>query len=131
MASCKDCVHFEVCDGGSSGDEFMESGTYTDGVENDCKTFKERSKFVELPCKVGDTVYEVVTQDDSVKKIIEMKVGNIVPFGSIYHSKICGNFIWNLYLHDDYSYSYKTFSDIGETVFLTREEAEQALREME
>ena len=51
MATCKDCVHFEVC-----------RGEYAEGIEqlltcDGCEDFKDRSRFVELPCKVGDTLF--------------------------------------------------------------------------
>lgn len=43
MATCKDCVHFEVC-----------RGEYAEGIEqlltcDGCEDFKDRSRFVELP----------------------------------------------------------------------------------
>lgn len=42
MATCKDCVHFEVC-----------RGEYAEGIEqlltcDGCEDFKDRSRFVEL-----------------------------------------------------------------------------------
>lgn len=45
--TCKDCIHYEVCDDTYSL-EFC-------GTEI-CKEFKDKSNFIELPCKVGDTV---------------------------------------------------------------------------
>ena len=48
--ACKDCIHFESCKNlyethgeGLSGDSYV------------CDFFKDRSRFVELPCKLGDT----------------------------------------------------------------------------
>ena len=54
MASCKDCVHYDVC-------VIMENSS-EDNKENYCKEFncpdfKDRNRFVELPRRVGDTVY--------------------------------------------------------------------------
>lgn len=49
MATCKDCIHSKVC-------EFF-SYRITSNAEQKCKHFKDRFRFVELPCKVGDTVY--------------------------------------------------------------------------
>ena len=46
MATCKDCVHYKLC--GVFG--------YVSPVES-CGFYTDRSRFVELPCKVGDTVY--------------------------------------------------------------------------
>ena len=114
MATCKDCVHFEVC-----------RGEYAEGIEqlltcDGCEDFKDRSRFVELPCKVGDTLFVPTRNFVSEYKIVSFHV--------------CGERIW-----------YRTnviqgiltrlISDnveiIGKTVFLTREEAEQALKERE
>lgn len=52
MATCKDCLHVEACK------NLYE--IHGDGLSSDshaCKYFKDRARFVELPCKVGDMVY--------------------------------------------------------------------------
>ncbi len=46
MTMCKDCVHIELCN-----DVCMVS--YDDNAEQ-CTYFKDVSKIVELPCKIGD-----------------------------------------------------------------------------
>ena len=47
MAICKDCIYVDICD-------------YTSGTtETACGHFKDRSQFVELPCKVGDSYFEI------------------------------------------------------------------------
>lgn len=43
--TCEDCIHFVVCD-----------EVPTKSADN-CDFFKDRSRFVELPCRVGDKVY--------------------------------------------------------------------------
>lgn len=65
---------------------------------------------VELPCKVGDTVYEIRVQEG---KIIERIVMDIVYDGRFYIR--LRPFVSNHYV-------------LGKTVFLTREEAKEALR---
>ncbi len=67
-----------------------------------------------LPCKVGDTVYFAL-----IGRIIEKQVFSIVSFSNstrIY----CGG-----------TSEYFRPEDIGKTFFLTREEAERAMQEME
>lgn len=69
---------------------------------------------VVLPCKVGDTVYFAL-----LGRIIEKQVFSIVSFSNstrIY----CGG-----------TSEYFRPEDIGKTFFLTREEAERAMQEME
>lgn len=47
--TCKDCIHFEVCDSGRHIGEYIEDdGVYTEGVENECETFKNKADFMEV-----------------------------------------------------------------------------------
>lgn len=58
MASCKDCVHADMCKykdlPAPLSDSYIRE---SECIEKRCGDFKDRSRFVELPCKVGDTVY--------------------------------------------------------------------------
>lgn len=105
MATCKDCVHFEVC------------REYAEGLEqlltcHGCEDFKDRSRFVELPCKLGDTVYYF----NSAGEIYSQKVsGFIVNFVGIL---VDSDVIFDSHL-------------MGDRFFSTRKEAEQALKERE
>ena len=47
MATCKECVHVAVCSYAQNSNNEFEH----------CANFRDRSRFVELPCKVGDFVY--------------------------------------------------------------------------
>lgn len=80
-------------------------------------------KSASFPCALGDTVFDVVLCDDGKYRIFEMKVCNIVPFGDLRKGKV-----WNVYLEDECSKTYRSFYDFGKTVFHTREEAEAALK---
>lgn len=65
MASCKDCLHVEVCRYYTN--ELAKANGIPLKVEeiegllecDDCDNFKDRSRFVELPCSVGETVYRI------------------------------------------------------------------------
>lgn len=46
--TCKDCVHYEACLDWYRGFKARPAK---------CEHFKDKSKFIELPCKVGDTVF--------------------------------------------------------------------------
>ena len=55
MANCAECVHVEVCKDYINAvlgdvDESQMCG-------DDCEFYKDRSRFVELPFVIGDTVY--------------------------------------------------------------------------
>ena len=76
------------------------------------------------PCKVVDTVYFVHELCDAegkeYKDVLEGKVHSLSVDEKrtwLYMSYLCGLNYWH------------TFDDIGKTVFLTREDAERALKE--
>lgn len=72
-------------------------------------------RVVVLPCKVGDKLYRVFAGE-----IFEHRVGSMKYFA------IQGK--WDI---ETYPFLPSVESGIGKTIFLTREEAEKALREME
>ncbi len=52
MSTCRECIHHDICE---KKYNFIEKGDwYYDDIENECEYFKNCSKFIELPCKVGD-----------------------------------------------------------------------------
>jgi hypothetical protein len=69
------------------------------------------------PCKVGDKVYVVDKAD--IKKPIKQRIVSGFEIGLVYMIKTLDT-MWQ-------SYSYH-FEQFGKTVFLTREEAKQALK---
>lgn len=129
MASCKDCVHVEVCR------EYVEGLAAARGVRlsvkeldsvlecDDCKHFKDCSRFVELPCRVGDKVYF---------NNVHLRYARVIAIyidasGGMFDLDITTNIAtatgYEHFINKDY-----TFEDIGRRLFLTREEAEQALK---
>ena len=102
MASCKDCLSYGVCN-----EHWLGTGNMPNLCSEKflCEHFKDRNKFVELPCKIGDTVY----QTDGIR-IYESKIKKII-------------FDTNNIGFDE--------TAIGNSIFLTREEAEQILKESE
>lgn len=85
---------------------------------------EEQGLLLKLPCKVGDTTYRI--NKGAENPIIEMLVTNIII------SLTRGNrFRIDTKDNVDSNEHYYDISHIGKTVFLTKEEAEQALKEME
>ena len=97
MATCEDCLHCDVCHAVHIG------GYVQEGVEA-CKNFKDQSRFIELPCKVGDVVYSLF-------------------HGMMYAEKVIG-----AHLLIDTDLGGLNANDFGKTVFLSREDAERALK---
>lgn len=91
---------------------------------------EEQGLLLKLPCKVGDTVWELCNCNDNVYRVFPMKVTDVIAYGGIREIKGKEPVTWNIYAISDYTDMYKSFYDIGKTVFLTKEEAEEALRKM-
>lgn len=113
MSKCENCIHFECCCKWHS---------------EECRNFKNKSLFVELPCKVGDKVYRIWSIGKHGKSIAEFVVTNV--------SQIMEN-IWVIRYQKQAKSLYSTptiyqcnFNEIGKTVFLTQAEAEQKLKEL-
>ena len=50
--TCKDCIHYDVCKCVNSKVDEMYSNR--NGTQYGCGYFKDKSRFVELPCKKTD-----------------------------------------------------------------------------
>ena len=126
MASCKECIHFDRCKGLYKFDRLQKA------VSKGCSYFRDRSRFVELPCKVGDTVYAYWDMDNPCSNylhVIEDFIIDLVILVDRKNSVIgfrAGRTCEQNGRKCDIEFDLK---DIGKTVFLTREEAEQSLRE--
>ena len=113
-------AEYDELDHGIIGQCFDKLAQYEDA--------EKQGLMLRLPCKVGDTVYKVWSCGKNGKSIAEFEISHIcvdnpqfIEFSMI--SKKSKNAM----------YPYRFFKDfeIGETVFLTRAEAEQELKEME
>lgn len=109
--TCKDCMHYEVCNA------LDESGQVKILVPSQCGYFKDKSKYIELPCNIGDKVYHIIREIEITEE-------------SIYRVRIYED------MHLAFSASRKggkivfNEDEIGKTVFLTKSEAEQKLKEI-
>ena len=127
MVSCNDCLHIDVCEirtcymcdgGGFKCDDceiYSNYGGKIPSIKN-CKYFKDRNRFVELPCKVGDTVYYITGLS---RKYIKSAIVNEIVINC--------NGISELFVSNDTV----NFENSFDVFYLTREEAEQALKERE
>ena len=73
--TCKDCLHYEVCKDDLSDSELNREMT----EDCHCCYFKDKSKFIELPCKVGDTVFVVdeVMNNIYSTTLINVRIGDL------------------------------------------------------
>ena len=133
--TCKDCIHYDVCndfiptDLDSDVFDYCREGRTDEipDIEERCSSFKDRNRFIEIPCKAGDTVYIVDgTTDGIVVGTITRLEQNIYTTPSEWIT-IEGNYQFFGQLES------KNRVDLllGKTVFLTKEEAEAKLKERE
>ena len=127
--TCKDCIHYEVCreyDRAFWGHTSNKHSDLINAKPEDCPYFKDRSRFVELPCRVGDKVYF---------NNVHLRYARVIAIyidasGGMFDLDITTNIAtatgYEHFINKDY-----TFEDIGKRLFLTREQAEQALKERE
>ena len=117
MNNCKDCLHYEVCR------LYSKKIRVPMSREDICDIFTDRSEWVHLPCNIGKTVYRVM-RDKRINKPYEYKV-----IGFWYSAdEQCNNAHLVRYVNGVFESSMSIpFSEFGQIVFLTREEAEKAL----
>lgn len=114
--TCNDCLHVKIC-------QKTRIMNPADNYAPKCDDFKDRSRFVELPCKIGDTVYVLKGEHIEFAYVIAIYLDSS---GGMFDLKIFKKIAINFYIS-----KYNTFENIGKTVFLTREQAERALKERE
>ena len=119
-----------IHDGSDFPDVYFEGEKEYDAMNAfaDYEDLEEQGLLMRLPCKVGDTVWELCLCDDGNYKIFPMVVKTISKYGALRQVKKDIT-IWNIYAESDYTYMYKSFADFGKTVFSTKEEAEKKLEE--
>lgn len=135
MATCKDCIHYNLCRSISRIQLGWRGNSvhYVENVEEICKDFKDRSRFVELPCKVGDTAWIVGRYKNGDGNFYTGIVTGVhVTERKTIYKLPCKrfNYIVIRFVQTD-SLKRINFNEIGKTVFFTKEAAEQALKERE
>lgn len=141
MSTCKECIHYDICINRIRyhADENEFTGKELTDMDKACKRFKDKSKFIELPCKVGDKVYQIVYCYDRktypATKYPDHYVEKEVVGIHICDSRLRVNALSNKKYRDYLivgrcnALEHIPFAKIGKSVFLTKEEAEQALAE--
>lgn len=120
--TCKDCIHEKICD-----HFILQGAPWKDGgfpAEIFCDQFKPKSRFIELPCAVGDIVYRVSFRHKTVVALkVEGFLRNLASW-KVHCTHLIPSWIGNQKEH-----IYISFASFGKTAFLTEEKAEKALAE--
>lgn len=115
--TCKDCIHNDLC-------EALEMNGLTKVHPKQCGFYTDRSRYVELPCKVGDKLYYipfVKTIEECIVHAVEYEEKATIVKCHLWRKEFEGLLHKNLV--------YFNIDDFGKMVFLTKEEAERALSE--
>lgn len=112
---------------------------------------EEQGLLLQLPCKVGDTVYKVTNNADACyecdyfergyccddwcnnNQVTDEDGDTYLPFPQHSDYPLCGNHFWEVisYQMNDVDKIVRNREKFNKTIFLTKEEAEQKLKEME
>ncbi|MBQ8840889.1 MAG: hypothetical protein IJ004_06185 [Clostridia bacterium] len=119
---CKNCVHEDVC----------KEPILIKCDNGDCDHYKDKSLFVELPVRVGQTVYRIANYGNSRNGIIVREIEENQVVAVYYQEEIesqykdkCKTILFDTTYADEYRET-----DIGDIVFLDRAEAERKLSEV-
>lgn len=116
--TCKDCLHHDACKlmarkfVGDVCSMEHDDDYFGKKIAEICELYNDKSEWVHLPCKVGDTVYIA----SEFRGVVESKVRTLF---------LASNSIEMIRTE----YCDVPFSNFGVTVFVTREEAEKAHEE--
>lgn len=134
MTSCKDCIHCEVCREYVASLAQIKSAKFKTLEEfidcDDCDHFKKHSDIIELPLEVGNRVWVTLYAKKFHKTSLEPLEYEVYAI-----SVFCMEYYNNIIIvirrgEHKISFQIGAFkSCLGKTIFFSKEEAEQALKE--
>lgn len=116
--TCKKCIHYELCN-------YMKDEYGVDLIPpSTCYYFQDKSKHIELPCLVRDKVYAYCK---TVNQIVPYEIEDIhIDKEQTRYFATAFDIYYNEFL-DEIEFNE---DNIGQTVFLTKQDAEAKLKEM-
>lgn len=129
MATCNDCVLSGICaiqlEPHYVLDRAQKLMRESNNVEHECLSFKDRSQFINLPFKVGNSAYGIIPWGNSYK-IVQVYVEEIIFVLRRDENSVAQKGIYDIKIRP----LRRKPIDLS-NVFFTPEEAEQALKERE
>ena len=110
---------FEKCDGLGASSKCDNCEIVTSVCEKLGKyeDLEEQDRLIKLPCKIGTEVYDITCWDDIEEKVVVK--------GKAYYRTVRKHKVTKLH------FTYSDIDNFGKTVFLTKSEAKQKLKEMD
>ena len=109
--TCRNCIHFNDCLNNGCTRYYGTDVACAD-VEDRCNFFKDKSRFIEIPIELNQTVWFIRNN-----KIIETYIEKIIFKNNGLYIKLACNKMYET-----------SYNSIGKTVFLKKEDAEKAIR---
>lgn len=125
--TCKDCIHYDVCENYLNYLDKTIQGKagFLKIHKKNCPYQKEKLKYIELPCKVGGTVY---AHCKAVNQIIPYEIDDVhIDKEQTRYFATAFDIYYNEFLDEIEFFE----NQIGQTVFLTKEEAEAKLKKLQ
>ena len=115
--TCKKCYHCDVCSEKDGTTNFYGKEFACNDVEKRCQYFKNKSLVVELPCEIGTELFlsDNLMQHHRLKEYKFIGIRVVMVIECFEFQRTCKRFL------DEH---------FGITVFLTKEEAEAKLKEL-
>ena len=79
--NCEKCIHYEACDLNGR----MRGNNNPLMYDKECRLFKDKSLYIELPCKVGDKAYFVLDDGDEIY-MCEGQINDVSTRGMFFSS---------------------------------------------
>ena len=146
--TCSNCIHYRVCENAYCWIDPNNSNEYIT-----CYRFKPKSRFIELPCAVGEPIYQIVycrcgnPQYYEAKQCMKRTTKSTPKcYGQVMSLQMGRKVFWDDFYGHKYQYipkgtichkiyqrpfALKMIDEVGKTVFVTLEEAEKALERSE
>ena len=113
-----DIKYLETTDMNNSIKEYWEHKQVAEYLKQlkEYQQLEEQGRLIKLPCKIGDTIYNTTWWDNIQEKVI---VKGKTYYRTIPKHKVSKSI-----------FSYSDINEFGKTVFLTKKEAEEKLKEL-
>lgn len=116
--TCKDCIHYELC-------------SYDEPDINMCELFRDKSLIIELPCKVGDTVYKITELDEIQREETGYTMNYDIFEGEVQSITMDGKTWVNVFYETGLRMWHVIDEVINKTLFTSYEEAVKQRKKLE
>ena len=124
--TCKDCLYYDFCNDYNEYPDYIQHCEQTMGTEFKCSHFKDKSSFIELPCRAGETLYRIVGNEGIGFSILQATAWRVELDANDFTK------VKRFVILMDSSYTEKDvdIDEFGKTIFRSLDDAEKECAEM-